>query len=245
MNALLNVLKPIVRLASKLDWLALLVARLGVGWIFTPGGWDKLHGLQGFADWFGTLGIPFPYVNAVVTALFEFIGGLCVIVGFGTRFFAVALSVIMMIALITVGPKSPSFNLTAQALESLQAAGVPDDIWEKLQSLKDQEITKEEEFLGRLQETIGEEQTVQYKSLLLKHAYQSNTQSLSNWLFKAESILIMVFILFMAVREYEAGRLPLSKLRRCAQQRARCVPCDPPSGQAKVPSVREILAGEG
>ncbi|MGQ4809837.1 hypothetical protein NKDENANG_03273 [Candidatus Entotheonellaceae bacterium PAL068K] len=134
MNALLNVVKRIVGLASKLNWLALLVARLGVGWIFTPGGWDKLHGIQGLAEWFGTLGIPFPDVSAWMTALFEFIGGLCVIFGFGTRFFAVALSIIMAVALITVGPQS----------------NPPPD-------------------------------------------------SLSDWLFKAESILIMIFILFYGV----------------------------------------------
>jgi hypothetical protein len=55
----------------------------------------------------------------------------------------------------------------------------PNDVLEKLQSIKDQEVTQEEEFLGILKTTIGEEQTVKYKSLILKHAYQSNTQSLS------------------------------------------------------------------
>lgn len=79
----------------------------------------------------------------------------------------------------------------------MKAAGVPNGVLEKLQSIKDQEVKKEEEFLGILKITIGEKQTVKYKSLIIKHTYQSNTQSLSTWLFKLEFILIFVFLLFM------------------------------------------------
>ena len=212
MMTLMNtVIKPVVNLASQLDWLALLIARLGVGWIFAPGGWEKLHGVQGFADWFATLGIPFPFLNALMTALFELVGGVCVILGLGTRFFSVALSVIMAVALITVGPKSPSYNITEQLLENVKAEGIPNDILEKLQNIKGQEVTQEEEFLGVLKTTIGEEQTVKHKSLILKHAYQSNAQSLSTWLFKSESILILIFILFMV---YGPGKASIDQIIR-------------------------------
>jgi uncharacterized membrane protein YphA (DoxX/SURF4 family) len=206
MTAILNLVRAAFTLASNLDWLALLIARLGVGWIFTPGGWDKLHGLKGLGDWFGTLGIPFPYFNAALTSVVEFVGGLCLIFGLGTRFFSVALSIVMAVALITVGPKSPSFKITEQSVENVKAAGVPNDVLEKLQSIKDQEVTQEEEFLGILKTTIGEEQTVKYKSLILKHAYQSNTQSLSTWLFQSEFILIFVFLLFIV---YGPGKVSI------------------------------------
>jgi hypothetical protein len=50
MTAILNLVRAAFTLASNLDWLALLIARLGVGWIFTPGEWDKLHGSKGLGD---------------------------------------------------------------------------------------------------------------------------------------------------------------------------------------------------
>ena len=106
---MLNILtlsRPFVLIADKLDWLALLIARLGTALIFVPGGWHKLHGLQGLSDWFGTLGIPFPYANAVFVSSLEWVGGIGLVLGLGTRFFSVMLIGVMAVALITVGPQS-------------------------------------------------------------------------------------------------------------------------------------------
>jgi len=63
-----------------------------------------------------------------------------------------------------------SFKITEQSLGNLKSEGVPDDVLEKLQSLKDQKITEEEKFLDILKRTIGDEQTVRFKSLIMKHA---------------------------------------------------------------------------
>ncbi len=106
MTAILNLTRPFVFLADRLDWLALLIARVGTALIFVPGGWEKLHGLQGLSDWFGSLGIPFPYANALFVSSLELIGGICLILGLGTRFFSVLLIGVMAVALITVGPQS-------------------------------------------------------------------------------------------------------------------------------------------
>jgi putative oxidoreductase len=91
---------------GSLDWLALLLARLAVGYMFMSGGWGKLHDLKGFGDWFGTLGIPFPHLNAAFVAALEFVGGWCLMLGLGTRIFAFLLSCVMVVALVTVGPQS-------------------------------------------------------------------------------------------------------------------------------------------
>jgi hypothetical protein len=48
---------------------------------------------------------------------------------------------------------------------------VPDDVLEKLQSLKNQEVIGEEKFLGILKETIGAEQIILLGSKILKHAW--------------------------------------------------------------------------
>ena len=80
-----------------------------------------------------------------------------------------------------------SFKITEQSLENLKLESVPDDVLEKLQSLKNQEFIGEEKFLGILKETIGDEQTVSFKSLVLKQAGKKNTFCLYNFLQKEES----------------------------------------------------------
>ena len=72
-------------------------------------------------------------------------------------------------------PISPtaSFKITEQSLENLKSENVPDDVLEKSQSLKNQEFTGEEQFLDVLKRTVGDEQTVRFKSLILKHASET------------------------------------------------------------------------
>ena len=71
-----------------------------------------------------------------------------------------------------------NFKITEQSLENLESEKVPDDVLEKLKSIKNQEFTKEEEFVGLLKTTIGEEQLVQFKSVILKHAAEKDFISL-------------------------------------------------------------------
>ncbi len=75
--------------------------------------------------------------------------------------------------------KKVSFNMTGQSLENLKSEGVPDDVLEKLESIKNQEVTGEEEFVGILKTTIGEQQTVRFKSLFSKHAVKNNKKDSS------------------------------------------------------------------
>jgi murein DD-endopeptidase MepM/ murein hydrolase activator NlpD len=64
-------------------------------------------------------------------------------------------------------------KITEQSLENLKSEGVPDDVLEKLQSLKNRAFIGEKNFLDKLKETIGDEQTVRFKSSILKHARKS------------------------------------------------------------------------
>ena len=67
-------------------------------------------------------------------------------------------------------PITARFKLTEQSLENLRKADVPDKTLEGLKSLENQEFTKESDFLNAVEKQIGNEQTVRYKELILKHA---------------------------------------------------------------------------
>ena len=88
---------------NALEWLPILLIRLIEGIVFVDSGRHKLFfDLAGFGNFFVELGIPFPYVMALVVASIEFGGGLCLILGLGTRVAALAEAVIMANAIWTV-----------------------------------------------------------------------------------------------------------------------------------------------
>jgi putative oxidoreductase len=82
-------------------WVALLVGRLAMAGEFIPSGWGKLGNLPKLTAYFVTLGIPAPALNAAASATTELVGGLLLLVGLGTRFAAVALTVVMTVAILT------------------------------------------------------------------------------------------------------------------------------------------------
>ena len=63
-----------------------------------------------------------------------------------------------------------SFKLTDQAFVKLRKESIPEDTLTKLECVKDQEEITEEEFITVLETVIGKEQTVRYKSLILRDA---------------------------------------------------------------------------
>jgi len=87
--------------ARRLDWLAPLLARITVGWVFVSTGWGKLHNLQKIIDYFTDLGIPYPQYQAPFASANEFVCGLLVLVGLATRIAAIPLIVVMFVAIRT------------------------------------------------------------------------------------------------------------------------------------------------
>jgi len=87
------------RLAGHLGWLAPLVARIVVGWVFLWSGWGKLHSLpqvtQNFIEW----GIPLPHILTPFVSGVEFFGGLFLLLGLLTRISAGALGITMIVAI--------------------------------------------------------------------------------------------------------------------------------------------------
>ena len=62
------------------------------------------------------------------------------------------------------------FTLTELSLDSLRTERLPNEILEKLKSLKDQKFNTEEEFLEAVRKEIGNDQTIRYKAKILKYA---------------------------------------------------------------------------
>lgn len=85
------------------EW-AILILRIIVGIVFAAHGGQKLFmmGFDGVAGFFGSLGIPLPMIAAIVVTLLEFVGGLALILGIGTRYVAALLVMDMLVAIATV-----------------------------------------------------------------------------------------------------------------------------------------------
>jgi putative oxidoreductase len=97
-------------LLSYPEWLlnlALFVVRVALGiCIIVHGmgklGWHKTNpgGVKAFAGWLGSMGMPYPLLNAWMATLTEFLGGILFTAGLGTRFVALALTINMAVAAI-------------------------------------------------------------------------------------------------------------------------------------------------
>jgi putative oxidoreductase len=92
--------------ARRLAWLPPLLARLALGVVFVQTGWGKLHSLDQVTAFFQSLGIPAAAIQAPFVAGVEFVGGLLVLVGLGTRLAAVPLAGTMVVAILTAQLKN-------------------------------------------------------------------------------------------------------------------------------------------
>jgi len=82
--------------------LSLLLARLAVAYGFYEPALMKWKDIDGIATWFGTMGIPFPTLNAYMSASTEALGVLLLTLGLFTRLISIPLIVIMVVAIMTV-----------------------------------------------------------------------------------------------------------------------------------------------
>jgi putative oxidoreductase len=78
---------------------AFAVGRILLAAIFVISGFMKLTGIAGFTGYLTRLGVPAPQIMAWLVALFEVGAGLMVMVGFQTRWAALALAVFCAITL--------------------------------------------------------------------------------------------------------------------------------------------------
>src|SRR5947207_8213492 len=85
------------------NW-GLTILRVVVGLVFLMHGYQKLFkmGFHGVAGFFGHLGIPLPFVAAVVVTLVEFVGGILLIAGIAVRVAAALIACDMIVAILKV-----------------------------------------------------------------------------------------------------------------------------------------------
>ena len=90
-----------VKAISCLQSPLLLVIRLYWGWQFFQTGKGKLMNLDRTAGFFQSLNIPHPHLNAVMAGCTECFGGLCLLLGLGSRILTIPLIFTMSIAYLT------------------------------------------------------------------------------------------------------------------------------------------------
>ena len=75
-----------------------LLARLLLAALFMPAGISKISGFAGTAGYIGSVGLPMPELGAAIAIAVEVLGGIALIIGFGTRWAALALAVFTLVA---------------------------------------------------------------------------------------------------------------------------------------------------
>ena len=82
--------------------ISLLFARLTIAYGFYGPAMNKWSDISSVANWFGSIGIPFPTLNAYLAASTELLGVVLLTLGLFTRFISLPLIVVMVVAITTV-----------------------------------------------------------------------------------------------------------------------------------------------
>lgn len=96
-----NGYRLLVRVGNALQSSLLLLVRLYWGWQFAQSGWGRLHNLGHATDFFASLGIPMPHLNAIFISCLELTGGILLALGLGSRLVGLLLAGDMTVAYLT------------------------------------------------------------------------------------------------------------------------------------------------
>ncbi len=75
-----------------------LIGRLLLAALFLPAGISKIGAFSGTAGYIGSVGLPLPELGAAIAIAVEILGGLALLLGWGTRWAALALAVFTLMA---------------------------------------------------------------------------------------------------------------------------------------------------
>ena len=109
MTALRELIQRYIRICMRCNPLPRLLAQITIGVVFIESGWGKLHNLPKVIEFFRSLHIPAPELQAPMVSSLELICGSLVLIGLATRFAALPLMGTMLVALITA--KIPDFEV--------------------------------------------------------------------------------------------------------------------------------------
>lgn len=77
---------------------AALVGRVLLAFMFVTAGYGKIGGFEGTAGYIASANLPLPAVATVIAIVVELVGGLMVVVGWKTRWAALAIAVFTVVA---------------------------------------------------------------------------------------------------------------------------------------------------
>jgi putative oxidoreductase len=89
------------KLAKYFSEFSPLLARIVVGYVFMLTGYAKLQNLEAITENFISWGIPFPHFMTPFVASWECFGGAAILIGLMTRISSAALSIVMIVAIIS------------------------------------------------------------------------------------------------------------------------------------------------
>ena len=102
MNKLLKIYSSITgKLEVGFD-VTLLLFRIVLAYGFHSTSSMKWQNISGIAEWFGSLGIPMPTLNAYIAASTESAGVVLLTLGLATRLISIPLIIVMIVAIVTV-----------------------------------------------------------------------------------------------------------------------------------------------
>jgi putative oxidoreductase len=78
--------------------LAALVGRILLAIVFIPAGFAKIGGFAGTAGYIASKGLPMPEVGAAIAVAVEIVAGIALLLGWKTRWAALALAVFTLVA---------------------------------------------------------------------------------------------------------------------------------------------------
>lgn len=102
MKTLIKYYESATEKLEKLSDLPLLFMRLILAYGFWGPGMMKWDNIDNVSQWFGSMGIPFPTLNAYMSASTEVGGAILLLLGLGTRLISIPLMVVMLVAIFTV-----------------------------------------------------------------------------------------------------------------------------------------------
>ena len=101
MHFISTIYQGVIWLGNHLQSIFLLAVRLFWGYSFFQAGSGKLANISGIIEYFQSLGIPYPQINAYLAASTETIGGICLILGLFSRLVSIPLMFTMIVAYAT------------------------------------------------------------------------------------------------------------------------------------------------
>src|SRR6266853_6025836 len=99
-NAIERYAQSALKVKGSLAFVAPLLTRVVLGEAFFLTGRGKLENFDRTVSFFSDIGLPFAQANAAFVSTLELVGGICLMLGFGTRIFSFLLSGTMVVALL-------------------------------------------------------------------------------------------------------------------------------------------------